>query len=278
MGVGAGARSGWAPRSSHSLGNRCGGRGPRARAAHPLARAHKHTPAQRVPRSAPLQKFLLGIRLSSPWTLERFGVEKAKRRSTRGSENTTVCSWKRAAGAAFSPPRPEPRPTPPLSRAASARRRPGRLGVWLLSRGVFAGREARVVSSAMQNYKYDKAIAPESKNGGSPALNNNPRKGGSKRVLLICLDLFCLFMGEPSPAAPRPLGAPRASQAGPVLARGARRFLAGPRPRLLQRRPALSAPEAPAAVSGAPRRAWPRAPALPDPTGSPACAWVLRRV
>uniref|UniRef100_A0A667J5R5 Phosphatidic acid phosphatase type 2/haloperoxidase domain-containing protein n=1 Tax=Lynx canadensis TaxID=61383 RepID=A0A667J5R5_LYNCA len=46
----------------------------------------------------------------------------------------------------------------------------------------------------MQNYKYDKAIAPESKNGGSPALNNNPRKGGSKRALLICLDLFCLFM------------------------------------------------------------------------------------
>eukprot|EP00071_Canis_lupus_P040975 XP_022274532.1 phospholipid phosphatase 3 isoform X2 [Canis lupus familiaris] len=46
----------------------------------------------------------------------------------------------------------------------------------------------------MQNYKYDKAIAPESKTGGSPALNNNPRKGGSKRMLLICLDLFCLFM------------------------------------------------------------------------------------
>ncbi|KAG5214805.1 phospholipid phosphatase 3 isoform X1 [Ovis aries] len=46
----------------------------------------------------------------------------------------------------------------------------------------------------MQNYKYDKAIVAESKNGGSPALNNNPRKGGSKRVLLICLDLFCLFM------------------------------------------------------------------------------------
>lgn len=51
----------------------------------------------------------------------------------------------------------------------------------------------------MQSYKYDKAIVPESKNGGSPALNNNPRKGGSKRVLLICLDLFCLFMGERSP-------------------------------------------------------------------------------
>ncbi|KAJ8779690.1 hypothetical protein J1605_012574 [Eschrichtius robustus] len=64
----------------------------------------------------------------------------------------------------------------------------------------------------MQNYKYDKAIVAESKNGGSPALNNNPRKGGSKRVLLICLDLFCLFMGEPSPAVPPALGARRASQ------------------------------------------------------------------
>lgn len=64
----------------------------------------------------------------------------------------------------------------------------------------------------MQNYKYDKAIAPESKNGGSPALNNNPRKGGSKRVLLICLDLFCLFMGEPGPRPPAPrsrAGSPR---------------------------------------------------------------------
>jgi len=66
--------------------------------------------------------------------------------------------------------------------------------VWLPPLGVFAGPEARAAASAMQNYKYDKAIAPESKNGGSPALNNNPRKGGSKRVLLICLDLFCLFM------------------------------------------------------------------------------------
>lgn len=62
----------------------------------------------------------------------------------------------------------------------------------------------------MQNYKYDKAIVPESKNGGSPALNNNPRKGGSKRVLLICLDLFCLFMGERSPTGhPRPGPGPR---------------------------------------------------------------------
>ncbi|EMP34663.1 Rap guanine nucleotide exchange factor 1 [Chelonia mydas] len=47
----------------------------------------------------------------------------------------------------------------------------------------------------MQNYKYDKAIAPESKNGGSPALNNNPAKSSSKKGLLICLDLLCLLMG-----------------------------------------------------------------------------------
>uniref|UniRef100_A0A8V1A641 Phospholipid phosphatase 3 n=1 Tax=Gallus gallus TaxID=9031 RepID=A0A8V1A641_CHICK len=46
----------------------------------------------------------------------------------------------------------------------------------------------------MQSYKYDKAIAPESKNGGSPALNNNPAKGSSKKVLLICLDFLCLVM------------------------------------------------------------------------------------
>uniref|UniRef100_F7B3Z1 Phospholipid phosphatase 3 n=1 Tax=Equus caballus TaxID=9796 RepID=F7B3Z1_HORSE len=46
----------------------------------------------------------------------------------------------------------------------------------------------------MQNYKYDKAIAPDSKNGGSPALSSSPRRGGSKRALLVCLDLFCLFM------------------------------------------------------------------------------------
>ncbi|XP_004869690.1 phospholipid phosphatase 3 isoform X2 [Heterocephalus glaber] len=48
----------------------------------------------------------------------------------------------------------------------------------------------------MQNYKYDKAIVPESKNGGGPALSSSPRKSCSKRVLLICLDLFCLFMAS----------------------------------------------------------------------------------
>lgn len=52
----------------------------------------------------------------------------------------------------------------------------------------------------MQSYKYDKAIAPESKNGGGPALGG-PRRSGGKRALLVCLDLFCLFMGElPLPA------------------------------------------------------------------------------
>uniref|UniRef100_A0A8C5KNZ5 Phospholipid phosphatase 3 n=1 Tax=Jaculus jaculus TaxID=51337 RepID=A0A8C5KNZ5_JACJA len=46
----------------------------------------------------------------------------------------------------------------------------------------------------MQSYKYDKAIVPERGGGGGPALSNSPRKSGSKRALLICLDLFCLFM------------------------------------------------------------------------------------
>lgn len=68
----------------------------------------------------------------------------------------------------------------------------------------------------MQNYKYDKAIAPESKNGGSPALNNNPRRSGSKRVLLIGLDLFCLFMGERRPAGPQSPSPPALSALPPL--------------------------------------------------------------
>lgn len=48
--------------------------------------------------------------------------------------------------------------------------------------------------STMQNYKYDKAMVPETKNGGSPALNNNTPKSPSKKALLICLDLVCLFL------------------------------------------------------------------------------------
>ncbi|XP_006011603.1 phospholipid phosphatase 3 isoform X4 [Latimeria chalumnae] len=46
----------------------------------------------------------------------------------------------------------------------------------------------------MQNYKYDKAMAPESRNGGSPALNDNNCKDKSKKVMLICLDLCCLIL------------------------------------------------------------------------------------
>ncbi|XP_029473852.1 phospholipid phosphatase 3 [Rhinatrema bivittatum] len=53
----------------------------------------------------------------------------------------------------------------------------------------------------MQSYKYDKAMGPESRNGGGPALNNSgggggckDGGGGSKKVLLILLDLFCLIM------------------------------------------------------------------------------------
>lgn len=104
----------------------------------------------------------------------------------------------------------------------------------------------------MQSYKYDKAIVPESKNGGSPALNNNPRKGGSKRVLLICLDLFCLFMGERSPTGP--------TQPPP-----------GPRPRALPRC------QPPGSRSHLPHHrapCWPRAPRPPGPQ-FPACDFKL---
>lgn len=142
------------------------------------------------------------------------------------------------------------------------------MSVWLLLRGVFAGQQARAAASAMQNYKYDKAMVPESKNGGSPALNNNPRNGCSKRALLICLDLFCLFMGEPSPAVPRPLGSRRASQPGGVPARGAWRFLAGlgpPARRVSPQRRAVS-PGRP------PQPSWelsrPSGPPSPHPPGS----------
>lgn len=102
----------------------------------------------------------------------------------------------------------------------------------LQSRGVLGAQEA---ASAMQNYKYDKAIAPESKNGGSPALNNSPRRSGSKRVLLICLDLFCLFMGEHCPAGSP--GAPRCQFSPPDFPQGAdpasvvSQSAPGPRPR-----------------------------------------------
>lgn len=156
----------------HSLSS-LGGSWRDADAAHSQTPARRRTPAGRVRGSTVLQKFLLGIWLSSPWTSEQFGAERkaeAPRGETYPRLQLELLGW-----AAQSPPRPEPA-DPLLSSGGPDR--PGRLPA----------------ASTMQNYKYDKAIVPESKNGGSPALNNNPRKSGSKRVLLICLDLFCLFM------------------------------------------------------------------------------------
>ncbi|XP_075688797.1 phospholipid phosphatase 3 isoform X2 [Rhinoderma darwinii] len=46
----------------------------------------------------------------------------------------------------------------------------------------------------MQNYKYDKAMVPENRNGGSTTLNNNNGTGNCKKILLIFLDLFCLVV------------------------------------------------------------------------------------
>ncbi|XP_061095408.1 phospholipid phosphatase 3 isoform X2 [Conger conger] len=46
----------------------------------------------------------------------------------------------------------------------------------------------------MQNYMYEKAMAPETRNGGSATLNNNNGIDNSKRKLLICLDVFCLLL------------------------------------------------------------------------------------
>ncbi|XP_035270607.1 phospholipid phosphatase 3 isoform X1 [Anguilla anguilla] len=46
----------------------------------------------------------------------------------------------------------------------------------------------------MQNYMYEKAMAPESRNGGSATLNNNNGIDNSKRKFLICLDVVCLLL------------------------------------------------------------------------------------
>lgn len=47
----------------------------------------------------------------------------------------------------------------------------------------------------MQNYMYEKAMAPATRNGGTSTLNNNG-VDNSKRKLLIALDIFCLVLGE----------------------------------------------------------------------------------
>lgn len=47
----------------------------------------------------------------------------------------------------------------------------------------------------MQNYMYEKAMAPETRNGGTSTLNNNG-VDNSKRKLLIVLDVVCLILGK----------------------------------------------------------------------------------
>ncbi|XP_043555045.1 phospholipid phosphatase 3 isoform X2 [Chiloscyllium plagiosum] len=42
----------------------------------------------------------------------------------------------------------------------------------------------------MQSYKYDKAMPADNRNGGNSTLNNKDHK----KVMLICLDLFCLLL------------------------------------------------------------------------------------
>ncbi|KAM9385020.1 phospholipid phosphatase 3 isoform 2-T2 [Pholidichthys leucotaenia] len=46
----------------------------------------------------------------------------------------------------------------------------------------------------MQQYAYEKAMAQETRNGGSSTLNNNSGADNSKRKLLIALDVFCLLL------------------------------------------------------------------------------------
>ncbi|XP_047230155.1 phospholipid phosphatase 3 isoform X2 [Girardinichthys multiradiatus] len=45
----------------------------------------------------------------------------------------------------------------------------------------------------MQKYMYEKAMAQETRNGGSSTLNNNGVENGKKK-LLIALDIFCLLL------------------------------------------------------------------------------------
>ncbi|CAL8270037.1 unnamed protein product [Arctogadus glacialis] len=46
----------------------------------------------------------------------------------------------------------------------------------------------------MQKYIYEKAMAQETRNGGTSTLNNNNGIDNSKRKLLIALDIFCLLL------------------------------------------------------------------------------------
>ncbi|XP_018589795.1 phospholipid phosphatase 3 isoform X2 [Scleropages formosus] len=46
----------------------------------------------------------------------------------------------------------------------------------------------------MQKYMYEKAMAPEARNGGSAALGTPGGVHSNRRRLLICLDVFCLLL------------------------------------------------------------------------------------
>lgn len=46
----------------------------------------------------------------------------------------------------------------------------------------------------MQNYMYEKAMAQETRNGGTSTLNNNNGVDNSKKKVLIVLDVFCLLL------------------------------------------------------------------------------------
>lgn len=50
----------------------------------------------------------------------------------------------------------------------------------------------------MQKYMYEKAMAQETRNGGTSTFNNNNTvsKNNSKKRLLVVLDVFCLLLGK----------------------------------------------------------------------------------
>lgn len=48
----------------------------------------------------------------------------------------------------------------------------------------------------MQKYMYEKAMAQETRNGGTSTLNNNNGVDNSKKKLLIVLDILCLLLGK----------------------------------------------------------------------------------
>lgn len=63
-----------------------------------------------------------------------------------------------------------------------------------IPRGVGFGAETG--SSQMQNYMYEKAMAQETRNGGTSTLNNNNGVDNCKKKLLIALDIICLLLGK----------------------------------------------------------------------------------